>query len=82
MLLQTAIKDRIDTIHPFSAHMNGGLDSTPLSIISGRILKEKNIPFYTFNWCKPRVEDENLHNHEWSDARDIAKAEIFTHYEI
>ncbi len=81
-LLQTAIRDRVQTSYPISAHLSGGLDSVPIAILAREMWDEKEKPFHTFNWCRPKDEDTERVHHEWSDAREIATAKGFIHHEI
>jgi len=81
-LLISSIEDRIKNVSVLGAHSSGGLDSTPISIIANKFLKKKNKSLHTFNWCKPKPEDEELSNYDWSDAREVAKIEGFSHHEI
>lgn len=81
-LLETVIQDRIGSAYPISAHMSGGLDSSVIATIAGRMWKDKsNETFHTFNWCRPKPNDDPQW-HEWGDARKIAKIEGFDHTEI
>jgi len=81
-LIETVIADRIDAAYPISAHMSGGLDSSVIATIAGRMWKEKgNETFYTYNWCRPGPDDDPEW-HEWGDARKIAEIEGFEHSEI
>jgi len=81
-LIETVIADRIDAAYPVSAHMSGGLDSSVIATIAGRMWKEKgNETFYTYNWCRPGPDDDPEW-HEWGDARKIAEIEGFEHEEI
>lgn len=81
-LIETVIVDRIDAAYPISAHMSGGLDSSVIATIAGRMWKEKgNETFYTYNWCRPGPDDDPEW-HEWGDARKIAEIEGFEHEEI
>ena len=80
-LLTTAISDRITIDGNIASHLSGGLDSSPIAVLAGREITKRGQPFYTYNWCKPRAEDDAVENHEWSDARKIAAEEGFIHYE-
>ncbi|MDD3591379.1 MAG: asparagine synthase-related protein [Sulfurovum sp.] len=81
-LIETVIADRIDSAYPISAHMSGGLDSSVIATIAGRMWKAKgNETFHTYNWCRPGPDDD-LNWHEWGDARKIAEIEGFEHSEI
>ncbi|CUV66442.1 Asparagine synthetase [Sulfurovum sp. enrichment culture clone C5] len=81
-LLNMVIQDRIDSTYPISAHMSGGLDSSVIATIAGRMWRDKgNKEFYTYNWCKPQPDDDPEW-HEWGDARKIAQIEGFKHTEI
>jgi asparagine synthase (glutamine-hydrolysing) len=81
-LLETVIGDRIDSTYPIGAHMSGGLDSSVIATIAGRMWKERgNTEFYTYNWCRPGPDDDPEW-HEWGDARKIARIEGFEHTEI
>lgn len=81
-LIETVIADRIDSAYPVSAHMSGGLDSSVIATIAGRMWKAKgNETFHTYNWCRPGPDDDPEW-HEWGDARKIAEIEGFEHSEI
>ncbi|MGW8169148.1 MAG: asparagine synthetase B family protein [Sulfurovaceae bacterium] len=81
-LLETVISDRINSDYPISAHMSGGLDSSVIATIAGRMWKKRsNEAFHTYNWCRPKPNDDPMW-HEWADARNIARIEGFEHEEI
>jgi len=81
-LIETVIADRIDSAYPVSAHMSGGLDSSVIATVAGRMWKAKgNETFHTYNWCRPGPDDDPEW-HEWGDARKIAEIEGFEHSEI
>lgn len=81
-LIETVIADRIDSAYPISAHMSGGLDSSVIATVAGRMWKAKgNETFHTYNWCRPEPDDDPEW-HEWGDARKIADIEGFEHSEI
>ena len=79
-LLDTVIIGDLDTTYPIGAHSSGGLDSTAIAIIAGRVCKKNGNAFHTYNWCKPNAEDERA-CHEWDDARKISQMEGFIHHE-
>ncbi len=81
-LLETVIRDCINSDYPIGAHMSGGLDSSVIATIAGRMWKERsNETFHTYNWCRPQPDDDPDW-HEWGDARKIAQIEGFEHAEI
>lgn len=80
-LIQSAVRERYQDGVPQGAHLSGGLDSTPIAVIAGRVAIAQGLPFHTYNWCKPDDHDQQ-YLHEWSDARQVAQIEQFTHHEI
>ena len=80
-LLQRVIDDRLGDIDGFAAHASGGLDSTPIAIMAGRLSRAAGQAFHTFNWCRPEQGDA-LDHYEWADARRIARMEGFQHQEV
>lgn len=81
-LLETVVRDRCDIDFGVAAHSSGGLDSTAIAILAGRVLKERKKVLHTYNWCKPVAEDEAKESHEWEDARKVAAMEGFVHTEV
>jgi len=80
-LLSLVIQDRMKLEGASAAHSSGGLDSSVIAIIAGRIAIKNHQAFHTFNWCKPDSLEDPA-SHEWMDARNIAEAEGFLHHEI
>ena len=79
-LLKRVVSDRIEP-GTIGAHLSGGLDSSPIAVLAGREALSSANSFYTYNWCRPEPDDDKPY-HEWSDAREIANLEGFTHSEI
>lgn len=80
-LIQTAILCRLGASGGQSAHLSGGLDSTPIAIVAGRACRRQGQAFHTYNWCQPEAGDPDDW-HEWADARHAAHDEGFIHREI
>lgn len=80
-LIQSAVRERYQNGVSQGAHLSGGLDSTPIAVMAGRVAIAQGLPFHTYNWCKPDDRDQK-ELHEWSDARQVAQSEQFTHHEI
>lgn len=81
-LLRDAVRVRQSADGPMGAHNSGGLDSTPLAIMTARAAREQGRACFTYNWCRPEPDDEHLDLHEWLEARQIAGMESMQHFEI
>ncbi len=81
-LLERAVLDRLPSNVTIGAHLSSGMDSSPIAVMAGRNVINSGKVFYTYNWCSPEPKDDHSSCHEWSDAREIAEIEKFTHEEI
>jgi len=77
VLLEKAVSVRLRSNYSVAAHLSGGLDSSPLSILTARYMKQK-IPGYilpVYSWQPEPISDEQKRNFEWSQAIEVAKFE-------
>jgi asparagine synthase (glutamine-hydrolysing) len=57
-LLTDAVACRIRTAFPTGSHLSSGLDSSTISIIAARILRQDQQILHTFSWAPPPTPDE------------------------
>ena len=79
-LLGETVKCRVAANGIVAAHSSGGLDSSPIAIMANAYVTSRQAPMHTFNWCNPQATND--YNHEWDDARQVAKMAGFSHHEI
>ena len=76
-LLEDAVKVRLRTEYGVASHLSGGLDSSPLAVITSRELKKQN-PNYrlpVFTWISAPSDKDDISHHEWDYILTIAKQE-------
>lgn len=80
-LLQESIKCRIAPSGKVGAHLSGGLDSSTISIILNRFLKQDKRTFDTFCWSPSPTKSERLKDSEYDTISFLEESEnIKCHY--
>ena len=81
-LFERAVYDRMRTSYPLTAHLSGGLDSSPIAVLTARKLKLKGKKLLTFNWLhEPEKKDDPYHN-EWYFSKLVAEKEGIEHHYV
>jgi len=76
-LLEDSVKVRLRTTYPVASHLSGGLDSSPIAILTSKMIKETN-PNYklpVYSWQPQPKEGDDLTHFEWAYAIEVAKQE-------
>ncbi len=72
-LLEAAVADRIRTSHPVGSHLSGGLDSTGVTLLASRQLKQKGRRLDgCYTWAPPVSTRYPLHAEHRDERRLIA----------
>ncbi len=77
-LLYKSVKARLRSDYNLSAHLSGGLDSSTISVLAARSLKEQNKNLLTYSWLHNPTEKDDINHFEWSNGERIAKLEDIT----
>lgn len=81
-LLEESVRTRSRSSFPIASHLSGGLDSSSISVLAARILKEKNRKLLTYNWIQQAGKDDNIEDREWAYSRKIADKEGIVHKHV
>jgi asparagine synthase (glutamine-hydrolysing) len=81
-LIEQAVSDRVRSDYPVASHLSGGLDSSTVSVIAARKLREKGECLSAFNWLHNPTEDDNKDHYEWSNSKIIAEIEGINHHYV
>ena len=55
-LLEEAVHVRLRSAFPVAGHLSGGLDSSSITVLAARALRERGDPFHGFSWSPPPSE--------------------------
>ena len=74
-LLEDAVKARMRTAYNVSAHLSGGLDSSPICVLAARELAKEGKRLDAYVWQHPPHPDEDPMHHEIRYPELLAKQE-------
>ncbi len=75
-LLEDAVRVRMRTSYGVSAHLSGGLDSSPIAVLAARELRRRSAePLHVYSWHLPPGEGDDPEHFEWRYPRTVAAQE-------
>ena len=81
-LITQSIYDRMRSSYPITSHLSGGIDSSSISVIASRKLREDNQKLLAFNWLHKPSDKDDLNYYEWSNSKTIAELEEIDHHYV
>lgn len=79
-LLTNSVSSRIRSAYQIGSHLSSGLDSSTISVITARLLRQKNQDLHTFSWAPPPTPDEYPLADERSIVENISQKERTVHH--
>ncbi|KYJ86415.1 asparagine synthase-related protein [Sulfurovum riftiae] len=81
-LIEDAVKVRLRSGYSLHAHLSGGLDSSGITTIAARLLKERKEALHVYNWVPKPDHGEEEEYYEWGFSKKLAEMEGMEHTHI